>query len=704
MLHGSYDPWLVAASLLMAVMASYTALNMTSRVTSSQGWLARLWLGGGAIALGIGIWSMHFLGMLAFQLPIPVGYDPVLTLISALIAVAASGFALWLVCQSTLSRRRLVVGSFIMGAGVCGMHFTGMAAMRMHPAIQYDPYLLALAVAISVVASGIALGLGFHLRVGPKRAIWVQIAAAMVMGFAISGMHYTAMAAAKFRIGSVSGVADIGVTRMWLAILIILTATSVILIALIVSILDYRLQSRTDVLSSSLLMAQSEIEFFALHDGLTKLPNRLLLEDRLKQEIRQAIRSQSFLSVHVLDLDGFKQVNDAYGHKAGDQVLVEVSRRIQERIRSTDTFARMGGDEFVLVAKVSDAVEAANVAEMVLAAVQEPVSFAGQAMRVSTSIGVALFDGNADKLPDLIKNADTAMYRAKDLGRNGYCIFDDSMYDDLKQKLVQLHDLRSAIERQQLVLYYQPKVHARSRRILGFEALVRWRHSSQGLIPPNEFIPLAEKTGLIIPIGNWVLNEACRQIREWQSCGNTDWHVSVNLSAIQFNHPSLVGTVQETLDRYQLVPASLTLEITESTAMHHVESSMVILKKLSQMGVRISIDDFGTGYSSLLYLKRLPARELKIDRAFVRDLGRDGEDEAIIASILALGRTLNLRTVAEGVETAEQAEFLTNQGCDELQGYFLGVPVPPEEVISQSAGSESMRGCRTPPSARLTHL
>lgn len=704
MLHGSYDPWLVAASLMMAVMASYTALNMTGRVTSSQGWLARLWLGGGAVALGIGIWSMHFLGMLAFQLPIPVGYDPELTLISALIAVAASGFALWLVCQSTLSHRRLVVGSFIMGAGICGMHFTGMAAMRIYPAIQYDPYLLGLAVAISVVASGIALGLGFHLRVGPKRAIWVQIAAALVMGLAISGMHYTAMAAAEFRIGSVSGVADIGVTRMWLAILIILTATSVILIALIISILDYRLQSRTDVLSSSLKMAQSEIEFFALHDGLTKLPNRLLLEDRLKQEMRYAIRSQGCLSVHVLDLDGFKQVNDAYGHQAGDQVLVEVSRRIQERIRSTDTFARLGGDEFVLVARVSDAVEAANLAEMVLAAVQEPVSFGGQTMRVSTSIGVALFDGDAGNLPDLIKNADTAMYRAKDLGRNGYCIFDDSMYDDLKRKLVQLHDLRSAIERQQLVLYYQPKVHARSRRILGFEALVRWRHSSQGLIAPNEFIPLAEKTGLIIPIGNWVLNEACRQIREWQSGGNTDWHVSVNLSAIQFNHPSLVGTVQEALDRYQLVPASLTLEITESTAMHHVESSMVILKKLSQMGVRISIDDFGTGYSSLLYLKRLPARELKIDRAFVRDLGRDGEDEAIIASILALGRTLNLRTVAEGVETEEQAEFLTNLGCDELQGYFLGVPVPPEEVISQSAGSESMRGCGPPPSARLSHL
>lgn len=685
MLHGSYEPWLVAASLLMAVLASYTALNLTERVTASRGWVARWWLSCGAVAMGLGIWSMHFLGMLAFQLPIQVGYSPWITFISALIAIAASAFALWTVCQDTLTRARLLIGSFIMGAGVCSMHFTGMAAMEMNLSIAYIPSLLALSIVIAVVASGIALWIGFYLRVHEKQSMWVRAVAAGVMGIAISGMHYTAMAAAEFRLGSVSEVEHIGETRQWLAGLIIVVVMAVILIALITSILDYRLEARTAKLSSSLEVAKSELEFLALHDSLTKLPNRLLLEDRLEQEKRHAIRAHSLLAVLFLDLDGFKQVNDAYGHEMGDRLLLEVSRRIREEIRSTDTLARLEGDEFVLLAKAGDSGDAANLAQKLNMVVQKPVEIARQEVCISASIGVALFDGKSKVRSDLVKNADAAMSRAKELGRNGFCFFEDSMNEDLQRKLQRLHDLRIALERRQFVLHYQPKFDIRTQDILGVEALLRWLHPTDGLVPPNEFIPLAEKSGMMLSIGEWVLDEACRQIGEWRASLHPDWHVAVNLSTMQFKHPGMVRMVREVLERYSLKPDCLMLEITESMAMHDVESSMAILRQLSEMGVRISIDDFGTGYSSLLYLKRLPASELKIDSGFVYDLGHNAEDEPIIASIVALGNTLNLKVVAEGVETLEQFELLKKLGCDSVQGYFLCEPHPAAELLVQEA-------------------
>jgi EAL domain-containing protein (putative c-di-GMP-specific phosphodiesterase class I) len=315
---------------------------------------------------------------------------------------------------------------------------------------------------------------------------------------------------------------------------------------------------------------------------------------------------------------------------------------------------------------------------------QEPVQIADHELRVSASIGIAIYTGGESGQDDLLKNADSAMYHAKTLGRNSYCFFEASMNDDAQKELQLSHDLRLAQERNEFVLHYQPKFDAAGGQMVGTEALVRWNHPVRGLVPPDEFIPLAEKTGMIFSIGKWVLDEACRQMSEWRTAGHTDWNVSVNLSALQFSHPDLVQLVRDCLKSHSLEPRYLTLEITESTAMSDADASMAILRQLSDMGVRISIDDFGTGYSSLLYLKRLPASELKIDRGFVRDLAHDTEDAAIIAAIVALGRTLNLRIVAEGVETIEQQKFLTSLGCNSLQGFLLGRPMP-ADLFAQTA-------------------
>jgi EAL domain-containing protein (putative c-di-GMP-specific phosphodiesterase class I) len=302
-------------------------------------------------------------------------------------------------------------------------------------------------------------------------------------------------------------------------------------------------------------------------------------------------------------------------------------------------------------------------------------------LKISASIGIALFPGNGATPQELLMNADAAMYHAKGMGKNGYSFFDVSMNTNARKQLQLLQDLRNAVEHEQFRLYYQPKFDALSGRPVGAEALLRWEHPQDGLLLPDKFIELAEKTGLIIPIGDWVLNEACRQMQVWYAQGYQDWRIAVNLSALQFCHAGLVKSVANALERHRLPANSLTLEITETTAMSDADASMTVLQKLSDMGVDLSIDDFGTGYSSLMYLKRLPANELKIDRGFVRDLEHDSDDAAIVSAIVALGQALDLRIVAEGVETGAQQDFLTKLGCDSLQGYLLGHPMPAERFM-----------------------
>ncbi|MFT3669740.1 MAG: EAL domain-containing protein [Pseudoxanthomonas sp.] len=679
---GNYNEVLVLFSLLVAILASYTALDMASRVTTTQGTTAaRWWLTGGAMAMGLGIWSMHFVGMLAFDLPIPLGYDLAITLYSMLAAVGVSAFALWLVSRADLPRRLLCLGALLMGAGIAVMHYIGMAALRMQPGIDYDPLWFALSIVIAVVASGAALWIAFHLRRGHRRH-GMRLTAAVVMGFAIVGMHYTGMAAARFPADSWCGAArDGGVPTQWLAVLVVVATVAIMGIALIVSVLDRQMHLRTRHLAISLARANEELVQAALHDPLTRLPNRVLLQDRIEQAIEKAKRKQEAFAVMFLDLDGFKSVNDAYGHQAGDALLADVAGRVRGLLRSQDTLSRLGGDEFVLVAPSSDPDDAAVVAQRILDAVALPIQAQGIDVQVTASIGIAMYPSDGTTERDLMAHADAAMYHTKDNGRNGYTFFAPSMNISAHQQLKLLNDLRRAVERKELLLHYQPKFAAPDYRMAGVEALLRWQHPEMGLLPPGAFIAAAERSGLILSLGEWVLDEACRQLRAWDDAGHDVPTIAVNLSPLQFSSPALVETVRDTLARHALDPTRLTLEITETTAMRDADASVGILDELTRMGIRISIDDFGTGYSSLLYLKRLPATELKIDRAFVRELESNADDAAIVASIVALGRTLNLKVVAEGVETPGQQQQLRQLGCDFYQGYLLGEPVAADRLV-----------------------
>jgi diguanylate cyclase (GGDEF)-like protein len=639
--------------------------------------------------MGTGIWSMHFIGMLAFSLPIPMGYDIPVTLLSMLIAVIVSGFALYTVSRDKLAWTNLIVGGILMGIGIASMHYTGMAAMQTSPPIQYDPLLFAASVAIAIGASLAALAIAFTLRTDSVWMIYAKYAAAVIMGIAITGMHYTGMAAARFAPDTVC-LTGSTVDNSWMAGTIAVITFLILSTTRVLSVLDARMASSTARLAASLQKANADLKHMVLHDALTELPNRLLLEDRIGQAINARRRSGRQCAVLFVDLDRFKHVNDSLGHFVGDELLRAIADRLRTAVRADDTAARLGGDEFVvLLREVDRAEDAVNVAHKITEALSAPVFAHGHELSVTPSIGIALFPQHGSSAQMLITNADAAMYHVKKAGRNGLQLFDPQMSTFFPDRLLLENDLRKALERRELELHYQPKVDVRSGATTGMEALVRWRHPERGLIPPNDFIPLAEETGLIIPLGQWVLREACRQNKAWQDGGLPPLRVAINISGVQLRHGDLADNVALALRETGLDPTHLEIEITESVVMQNASVALVMLDRLSRMGIHLAVDDFGTGYSSLSYLKRFPLNTLKIDSSFIRDLSSDNNDAVIVKAIIALAHSLRLQVVAEGVEDEAQLGFLQSFGSDQYQGYLHSKPLPAaefERLLGATAG------------------
>jgi len=447
-------------------------------------------------------------------------------------------------------------------------------------------------------------------------------------------------------------------------------------------------------MAASLKRANDELQRLALQDPLTKLPNRLLLEDRIGQAIAQAERANSKTAVLFVDLDRFKLINDSLGHCVGDELLRAVAQRLHHLVRSEDTVSRLGGDEFVILQRfATDILDAQDLAHRTLLALREPFRVHDHELLLTPSIGISVFPVHGDTPQTLITRADAAMYSAKQAGRNTYRVFESEMSTFFPERLLLENDLRRAIVRGEFELHYQPKVDVRNGSIVGMEALLRWRHATRGLVGPAEFIPIAEDSGAIVEIGEWVIQEACRQNAKWQRAGAPPLRVAVNVSGVQFRQPDLLDTIAQALASSGLDPEYLEIEITESVIMQDPSHMIVVLERLSTMGVHVSIDDFGTGYSSLSYLKRFPLDKLKIDRSFIRDVSSDTEDAAITRAIIGLAHNLRLKVIAEGVETSEQLEFLRALGCDEYQGYFKSKPLPATEFqrLILSAGATPTR-------------
>lgn len=796
-IHGSHDKLLVFFSVIIAVAASYTVLELADRVGTVKGKQRWRWLVSGAVIMGMGIWSTHFVGMLALELPFPVAYNITIVVLSVVVAIMASYIALFVISTRNPGIRHWIGGGVLLALGIAGMHYIGMVAMQIE--VMYKPGYVILSVIIAFAASFGALGLSSYImQKRENKKYWEKFVSGLIMGAAILGMHYTGMMSAEFmpnhHSAAVSGVyldekwlayviaggtlftlglsmhgiyisqrfshheTEIMVNEKWYRSLYENNQDGILSIDLnhriigfnsaasrIIGVSHDTLQNQTldflqqivaeedrermvavfsqafegtevsyeagifhqdgrrvevSVINAPVMVdgqvvgtyviardvteekrIKEKNHYLAFHDELTGLPNRRMFNQLLSQTIEKHCGKQEPFAVMAMDLDRFKFINDSLGHMYGDLFLQEMSSRIRNSVVNENvTLARMGGDEFAMLCRFTRKnMNVTAIAEQMISAISKPFRLKDKDFYITVSIGIAFYPNHGQDATELLKNADTAMYEVKKNGKNDYHFFSDEMIGTLAEQLEMEGDLRKALAAGELRLHYQPQVKAESSQIIGVEALVRWQHPVKGLLAPGVFIPLAEETGQIAEIGNWVLREACRQMRKWHDAGGPLIPVAVNLSSQQFHQFNLVEEIKGILEDTGLAPEYLELEITESMMMN-ATASAGILEQLALTGIRISLDDFGTGYSSLSYLKMYPIHKLKIDRSFIKDIEISSDDRAITATIITMAKHLNMHVIAEGIETKEQLDILVDNGCREIQGYYYSRPLPPEEL------------------------
>lgn len=788
----SYSMTLVFLSYFISAMSSYTALDLGARLHYAKGRGRVFWLCAGAVSMGLGIWAMHFVAILALHLPIAVQYDNLIVFFSIILAVLSSALTLWIVSEQSMSKTRVITGSVVIGSGIAGMHYTGMAAMMMNAIILYDWLWFTVSIFVAILVSMVALILTFQLRsVDPVKGLWRKIFAGLLMGAAITGMHYTGMYATTFvahehMTTAVIAHDDSGLIATMIGIVIVL-----ILVVTLASVyVDKQFAGKTmrvlesdqrykslfehnydgvifysidgsqsvmnpaamrltkeqslpleklmtmcastdaELISTHFTKAvhgeahnyeitlttsegrqlhlnmthtpvfvdqqitgvfmivrditnkkeyEAKINYLAFHDSLTGLPNRRFVEQQLDQVIMEAQKTDQQVYVLFLDLDHFKLVNDSLGHDFGDLLLQEASLRLQDCVDKKGAVSRLGGDEFMVILTDVTEKEVSSMANEINQRIEQAFFIHGHELYITTSIGISRYPEDGQDRSVLMRNADAAMYAAKDKGKNSFHLYVPNLEQAVNDKMNIQNELNRALARQEFLLHYQPQVSAKSGAIVGVEALIRWDHPERGLLLPDQFISVAEETGLIVPIGEWVLRTACKQNKQWQEQGLMPLRVAVNLSARQFLKQDFTQMVAEILDQTGLAPEYLELEITESS-MIDVQRATQTLRELKQLGVHVAIDDFGTGYSSLYYLKEFPLNRLKIDRSFVRDMIEQPSNQAIVSTIISMAHHLQLHVIAEGVETKEELAFLQEHLCEEVQGYLFSRPLPSEDV------------------------
>ena len=664
----------VVSTLLMLVLAlgvstlaAYVALDLARRVRVLRTRAGALWLLGSASAMAIGVWSSQVIGIAAEPPAFAFGYHGFGSLGVWAAALVASLAGLGAVSGRVATPGRVGFGAVALGIGAVGTHALALAPLGLVPGVDWQ--ILPLVAAFAGAVGGCMMSLGAFFRGGdrtkPATLGW-QATSAFVFGISLVATQQLVLGASGLAEQTGSLHAD-GVSSATLVLFASIGACMVLSVGLLFSILEARLRR-------SLRQVESELQRRSFRDGLTGLPNRLMFDSMLAQAVQQSHSTRERLAVLFIDLDGFKPINESLGHATGDLVLREIAARLKRFARPEDRVAHLGGDEYLmLVGGNPNAEDAAIFSERLQQSIGEPCRMNGREATVSSSIGVALYPEHGP-IGALIANAEAAMRSAKSGGGAGYCFFEERMTSGARDQLELLRDLRRALAEGQLHLVYQPKIHAPSGEITGAEALMRWEHPQRGLVGPDQFIPIAERFGLIGAMGNWLIEEACRQAGAWRDAG-LQMRVAINLSAHQLRHPDLADRIGMALRRNDIKPQLLTCEITESVAMEDASNAIRMVEQLSLLGVNISIDDFGTGYSSLSYLRKLRAGELKIDKSFVLDLETSADARAVVDGIVKLAHALGLKVVAEGVETEAQHQILRSFGCHELQGFLFARPM-----------------------------
>lgn len=653
-IEGSYNMYIVALSVVIAVLASYSALNIAAKISYANGRMKYFWLFSGSFVMGSGVWSMHFIGMLAFEIHANMDYDASLTLLSMIASVLSSFIAFYITMPQIVNMKRLALGGFTMGGGIVAMHYIGMEAMIMPMEMSYNKSLVILSVIIAFIASFAALFLFLRFK-NQRSSSSLKWLSAIIMGTAICGMHYTGVKAAKFQSHSHLIEHSQGID------LFLLYGVSIS--TLFILFFSW----------GAMFFDRNVLEKMAFQDAITGLSNR----NEMNKFFNTFIGNES-IGVLFIDLDKFKVINDTIGHNMGDLLISEVGTRLQQFVRNDQRVFRIGGDEFLLVVKHCDEKRAEQLANEVLQSIKDVYRIEENELYITVSIGISIGTiTNSDRFT-LLKEADMAMYRAKKSGKNRFCVYNDALGAEEVRKMKLEKDLRSALKNNQFYIVYQPKWNVKTNSLHGFEALLRWEHPQLGVISPAEFIPLTEETGLIVPITKWILDEVCHQCKTWQMQGELQ-PVSVNLSNRLFQSGQLKEMVQDALNKSNLESQMLELEITESMVFYDVEDIILQLESIRSLGVRVSMDDFGTGYSSIGLLDRMPIDTLKLDRLFTNNLDTPRK-RAIMNAIIIMAEDLQLDMIAEGVENEEHIESLTQLGCYLVQGYFYGKPMEVEEI------------------------
>ena len=672
----------IVPSLIAYVIATFSAFMMVEivrRIRATDREIAVGWLIGGALCVGTGVWAEHFVGLLSLDLPIRVGFDAKITLLSWCPAVLVMAIVIALLSRPNAPWSWRATGILSISAGLTVMHYLGVASLDLTPGIVWNSEHVWRSLTLALVgATAASFALRRALDSQEPLTLHRKLAAALTCGLLLRIVQWAVLAAAEIPEGARSTASD-QLSGAALADLVTAVTLLLFVVARMTSSLEARMRQQNDRLAHTLRNAHTELESSQYRDALTQLANRQGFEYQLANSTQWCDEFNETLSVLYINLDGFKIVNDSFGHATGDALLQQAAGRLGRLIRHDDLLARAAGDEFVLLLRgTQDRAAVEQLAQRISESLNQPFKLDGHEIELSCSIGVALYPQDGP-VTALIARANAAMQTAKRAGGAAHCFFEPSMQEGCAEQIDLQRDLRHAIANRQLMLYYQPKRDARSGEISGAEALLRWKHPVRGMVSPGEFIPVAERFGLIGALGNWVIDEACRQIRAWLDQG-LRLPVAINLSVHQLRQPDLDARIRDALKRNRVPAELLICEITESVAMENTQASMRVFEQLAAIGVQLSIDDFGTGYSSLSYLRKLPANQLKIDRSFVQDLDKSPDARAIVEAVVRLAHALGLSVVAEGVETRAQQDILLELDCDEFQGFLFARPMPAADV------------------------
>ena len=687
-----HNLFLMALSYGVICAACFATLDIGERIIQVENHKSRQrWQVLGALCLAGGVWAMHFIGMLAFETPMTVSYDLPTTVASLLIAAVSGAFAIRAISQEVLGPGQWLLSAVGIGLGVGVMHYVGMSALRSPATQYYQPGPFGLSVLMAILCGAVFLLLPGYLRQGggPFHQM-LKYGASMLLGAGLLGTHMMGMWALNLVLPVNTPLLStdqgnglqLGLTISIISLLIMGGSISA-------SMADKKLQSkehdlrRVNALLSQLDQARMSLQQVANYDALTNLINRRGFNQIFAEKLIEHATDGGMMAVMFLDVDHFKRINDSLGHDAGDDLLKAIAERIRSATRADDVVARFGGDEFCILISLHNYAEAEHLANRIMSKMKESIALAGRQMVMTTSIGISIYPQDGQTCDELLKHADLALYQSKGNGRNRLHFFSPNLKTKASLELQLEEELRNALRDQTgLQVFYQPIVDVRTGHVAKLEALVRWEHPVHGLMTPDRFLHVAEANGLIAALDNWVLRRACRDLSQLSGEGLDSLIIAVNCSALNLSRDDLIDEIQNALKDANVAPRRLELEVTENALMGNISNTIGLLKQIRSLGVSLSIDDFGTGYSSLAYLKRLPLDTVKIDRSFIVDIPRSPQDMEIVQAIIVMAHTLHLKVVTEGVETSQQKDFLTQHGCDYLQGYLISRPLPLDQILS----------------------